>query len=67
MGIKQCQDLLAAISEFFSIKDAQSKVQACKQGKIKLIPDFQGHGTMTFRHHTKLNREKYFIYTVHLP
>ena len=30
MGIKQCQDLLAAISDFFSIKDAQSKVQACK-------------------------------------
>lgn len=57
MGIKQCQDLLAAISDLFSIKDAQSKVQACKQDKIKLIPDFQGHGTTTFRHHNNLDRE----------
>lgn len=26
-------------------------------GKIKFIPDFQGHGTTTFRYHTNLNRE----------
>lgn len=42
------QDLLTAISDVFSMKAVQSKIQSCKQGKIKITPDIKGIALLPF-------------------
>lgn len=42
------QDLLTAISDVFSMKAVQSKIQSCKEGKIKITPDFKGIPLLPF-------------------